>query len=107
MTPGIGPEWNSDNQNEYYYGVSQHESNRSGMRSYDPDSSWNPYLELSANYRFLGDWSVYGAARYTRLSNEITDSPMVDKSERSDLHGDYLHLLIEHERVRRADDRAP
>ncbi len=27
--------------------------------------------------------------------------------ERSDLHGDYLHLLIEHERVRRADDRAP
>jgi outer membrane protein len=80
LTPGIGLEWNSDNQNEYYYGVSQHESNRSGMRSYDPDSSWNPYLELSANYRFLGDWSVYGVARYTRLSNEITDSPMVDKS---------------------------
>lgn len=49
-------------------------------RSYDPDSSWNPYLELSANYRFLGDWSVYGVARYTRLSDEITDSPMVDKS---------------------------
>ncbi len=48
--------------------------------SYDPDSSWNPYLELSANYRFLGDWSVYGVARYTRLSDEITDSPMVDKS---------------------------
>ncbi|EMG2375380.1 MipA/OmpV family protein, partial [Klebsiella pneumoniae] len=31
-------------------------------------------------YRFLGDWSVYGVARYTRLSDEITDSPMVDKS---------------------------
>ena len=80
LTPGIGVEWNSDNQNEYYYGVSKHESNRSGMRSYDPDSSWNPYLELAANYRFLGDWSVYGIARYTRLSDEITDSPMVDKS---------------------------
>lgn len=36
--------------------------------------------ELSANYNFLGDWSVYGTARYTRLSDEITDSPMVDKS---------------------------
>ena len=80
LTPGIGVEWNSDKHNEYYYGVSQHESRRSGMRSYDPDSSWNPYLELSANYRFLGDWSVYGIARYTRLSDEITDSPMVDKS---------------------------
>ncbi|KNB36788.1 MltA-interacting protein MipA, partial [Salmonella enterica subsp. enterica serovar Typhimurium] len=42
--------------------------------------SWNPYLELSANYNFAGNWSVYGTARYTRLSDEITDSPMVDKS---------------------------
>ncbi|EBP9405920.1 MipA/OmpV family protein, partial [Salmonella enterica] len=25
-------------------------------------------------------WNVYGLARYTRLSDEITDSPMVDKS---------------------------
>jgi outer membrane protein len=80
LTPGIGVEWASDNQNEYYYGVSQRESRKSGMRSYDPNSSWNPYLELSANYNFLGDWSVYGTARYTRLSDEITDSPMVDKS---------------------------
>lgn len=80
LTPGIGVEWNSDNQNQYYYGVSKSESKRSGLRSYDPDSSWNPYLELAANYRFAGDWSVYGIARYTRLSSEITDSPMVDKS---------------------------
>ena len=67
LTPGIGVEWNSDNQNEYYYGVSRHESRRSGMRSYDPDSSWNPYLELSANYRFLGDWSVYGVALHASV----------------------------------------
>lgn len=36
--------------------------------------------ELSASCNFLGDWSVYGTARYTRLSDEVTDSPMVDKS---------------------------
>lgn len=80
LTPGIGVQWNSENQNDYYYGVSRHESARSGMRSYDPNSSWNPYLELSANYRFAGNWSVFGTARYTRLSDEITDSPMIDKS---------------------------
>ena len=80
LTPGIGVQWNSENQNQYYYGVSHHESAKSGLRSYDPNSSWNPYLELSANYRFAGSWSVYGTARYTRLSDEITDSPMVDKS---------------------------
>ncbi|VFS81467.1 MltA-interacting protein precursor [Kluyvera cryocrescens] len=60
--------------------MSHHESARSGLRSYDPNSSWNPYLEMSANYRFAGNWSVYGTARYTRLSDEITDSPMIDKS---------------------------
>lgn len=80
LTPGIGVQWNSENQNQYYYGVSHHESAKSGLRSYDPNSSWNPYLELSANYRFAGSWSIYGTARYTRLSDEITDSPMIDKS---------------------------
>lgn len=80
VTPGIGVEWNSDNQNDYYYGVSGAESRRSGLNSYDSDSGWNPYLELTASYRFLSDWSVYGSARYTRLSDEIKDSPMVDKS---------------------------
>lgn len=80
LTPGIGVVWNSDNQNQYYYGVSEKESRRSGLRAYDPDNGWNPYLELTANYRFLGDWSVFGSARYTRLSDEIKDSPMVDKS---------------------------
>lgn len=80
LTPGIGVEWNSENQNEYYYGVSHHESSRSGLRSYDPNSSWSPYLELSANYNFIGNWSAYATARYTHLSDEVTDSPMVDKS---------------------------
>lgn len=46
---------------------------------YNPNDSWSP-TELSASYNFLGDWSVYGTARYTRLSDEVTDSPMVDKS---------------------------
>lgn len=80
VTPGIGVQWNSDNQNEYYYGVSKKESARSGLRSYDPDNSWNPYLELAVSYRLTDSWSVYGLGRYTRLSDEVTDSPMVDKS---------------------------
>ncbi|HBC0040396.1 TPA: MipA/OmpV family protein, partial [Salmonella enterica] len=39
-----------------------------------------PYLEVSANYNFVGSWSVYGTARYSRLSDEVKSSPMVDKS---------------------------
>jgi len=80
VTPGIGVQWNSENQNEYYYGVSGNESRKSGLRSYDPDSGWNPYVELSMSYKLTDDWTVYGVGRYTRLSDEVTDSPMIDKS---------------------------
>lgn len=76
---GIGVEWNSDNQNEYYYGVFWYELCCSGMCSYDLDSSWNLYLELLVNYCFFGDWSVYGVVCYMCLLDEIIDSLMVDK----------------------------
>ncbi len=58
----------------------KNESRKSGLRSYDPDNGWNPYIELSLNYKLTDDWSVYGVGRYTRLSDEVTDSPMVDKT---------------------------
>lgn len=80
LTPGIGAQWNSDNQNEYYYGVSGKESRRTGLKDYDPEEGWNPYVELSASYRLTDSWTVYGTGRYTRVSDEISDSPMVDKS---------------------------
>jgi len=80
LTPGIGVEYTSENYNDYYYGVSRRESNRSGLERYSADDGWNPYLELSASYKFATDWNVYGTGRYARLSDEIKDSPMVDKS---------------------------
>lgn len=43
VTPGIGVQWNSENQNEYYYGVSRKESARSGLRGYNSNDSWSPY----------------------------------------------------------------
>ncbi|EDS3841725.1 MipA/OmpV family protein [Salmonella enterica] len=80
LTPGVGGEWSSKKQNQYYYGVSQKESNRSGMSRYEPKDGWSPYVEISTNYNFTGNWNIYGSARYSRLSDEIADSPMVDRS---------------------------
>jgi outer membrane protein len=80
LTPGIGLEYHSENYTDYYYGVSHKESRRSGLNSYDADDGWNPYLELTASYKFAPDWNVYATGRYNRLSDEVKDSPMVDKS---------------------------
>ncbi|WP_418885081.1 MipA/OmpV family protein [Cronobacter dublinensis] len=80
LIPGIGVEWSSENQNDYYYGVSGKESRRSGLSRYDADDGWAPYAELTATYRLSDSWSVYGSGRYTHLSDEAKDSPMVDRS---------------------------
>ncbi|WPM85857.1 MipA/OmpV family protein [Apirhabdus apintestini] len=80
ITPGIGAVWSSENQNRYYYGVSSHEAARSGMDRYKADSDWNPYVELSVNYKLDKSWSIYGMGRYIRLGDEVKDSPMVDRT---------------------------
>ncbi|WP_034915234.1 MipA/OmpV family protein [Erwinia sp. 9145] len=80
VTPGIGAVYSSENQNDYYYGVSKRESRRSGLASYDADDSWNPYLELTTIYAINESWNATLAGRYTRLSDEVKDSPMVDQS---------------------------
>ncbi|MBJ3592926.1 MipA/OmpV family protein [Salmonella enterica subsp. enterica serovar Saintpaul] len=80
ITPAIGFKWNSKNQSDYYYGVSRYESKRSGITAYKPDANINPYAELSVGYEFLTNWNVYGVGRWTRLSDEITDSPIVEDS---------------------------
>jgi outer membrane protein len=80
LVPGAGVSWSSKNQNKYYYGISENESRRSGLDSYTPSDSWAPYVELSANYKINKDWDAFFVGRYVQLSDEVKDSPMVDKS---------------------------
>ncbi|GKW15157.1 MltA-interacting protein MipA [Pectobacterium carotovorum subsp. carotovorum] len=80
ITPGIGASWFSENMNQYYYGVSAQESARSGFNQYSPGDGWAPYLELSAGYKINDSWSAWAVGRYTRLSDEMKDSPIVDSN---------------------------
>jgi len=80
VVPGVGVMWNSANQNKYYYGISSSESRRSGLDSYKPGDSFNPYVEVSARYSFAPQWQAFFTGRYIRLADEVKDSPMVDKS---------------------------
>ncbi|WJY17109.1 MipA/OmpV family protein [Pectobacteriaceae bacterium CE90] len=80
MTPSVGVTWDSKNQNRYYYGVSDSESARSGLSSYNPNDSWSPYVELLANYKISQKWNAWVTSRYTHLANEVKNSPIVDKN---------------------------
>ncbi|XPE61718.1 MipA/OmpV family protein [Shigella flexneri] len=79
VTPGIGVQWSSENQTEYYYGVSRRESLAAVCvaitRTTAGALTWSsaPATTSSAMER-LRYRALY------RLSDEVTDSPMVDKS---------------------------
>lgn len=77
--PEIGLQWNNQNYNEYYYGVSQTESNRTGITVYQPNDSIHPYFQISGSYQINPHWSVFANQYLEYLSDEQKQSPLVDK----------------------------
>ncbi|MGL6017614.1 MAG: MipA/OmpV family protein [Gibbsiella quercinecans] len=79
LVPKVGVRWDSKDQNKYYFGVSQRESQRSGLAAYDPQDSFTPYAELALRYHVTPAWTTFVSARYEALPDEVKNSPMVDK----------------------------
>lgn len=76
--PSVGFEYNDADYNEYYYGVSDAESAKTGVEAYTSNSSLSPYINISANYDFNERWAGFANQSLSYLSNEQYDSPMVD-----------------------------
>lgn len=81
LTPGIGIEWNSETKTNTIM-VYRVMNPLAAACAATIQIAVGARTELSANYNFIGNWSAYATARYTHLSDEVTDSPMVDKSGR-------------------------
>lgn len=80
LSSSAGIVWSNAKQNQYYYGISKKESNRSGLERYKPGSSWDPYIAIDATYNISSHWLATSGVRYTFLSSEVKDSPLVDKN---------------------------
>ena len=76
----IGGQYNSAKHNNYYFGVTQEESLKSGIKSYKADGSIELSLGLGTMYDFTDKLHLLASAQFTLLSDEITDSPMLDAS---------------------------
>jgi len=76
--PSIGFEYYDDDYNEYYYGVSDKESAKTGVAAYKSNSSLNPYINISANYDINERFAGFFNQSLSYLPNEQYDSPMVD-----------------------------
>lgn len=78
LYPELGLTWYNDKYNDYYFGVSEKESLRSGLARYQADAGVSPYFNISANYAFTPHWSGFISQHLEWLSDEQTDSPLVD-----------------------------
>lgn len=78
LYPSVGVEWANDTYNDYYFGVSEKESIKTGIKQYDADSSISPYINLNATYDINKDWMLSLGQRVGYLADEQADSPMVD-----------------------------
>ncbi len=77
--PSAGLEWVNSNYNEYYYGISQKEANKTSLDAYKPGSSISPYLSVNGIYDINKDWDLFLGQSVKFLADEQRDSPMVDE----------------------------
>lgn len=85
LVPTAGLQWTDVNYNDYYYGVKPSEARQSGFSAYEPTGSVSPYAGLTARLSFSEHVSGFASARAIFLHQEISDSPMVDSSEKYSL----------------------
>jgi outer membrane protein len=80
----MGASYLDQNYGNAFYGVGVGEANAE-RESYNLDESWSPYVEVSAIVP-INDATVFVAGfRHEQLSDEISNSPLVDADERTTL----------------------
>lgn len=80
VAPGAGLVWRSANYNDYYFGVRESEAT-ADRSAYDPGSSIELLARVFGRYEFNERWSLLGSLRMEFLSEEVQDSPIVDKRQ--------------------------
>jgi len=78
LTPSYELVYQSQEYNDYYYGVSPLEANLF-RPEYTPDESLNHVLKLRYGFRLAERWLLSGSVDYEILDDTIVDSPIVGR----------------------------
>ncbi|MFT5483695.1 MAG: outer membrane protein [Halieaceae bacterium] len=76
FVPSLGFTWKSNRTANYFYGVREDESS-SELPAYQTRSATNPFVRLSASYRFNEHWRLVSVLQYEHLDSSISNSPSV------------------------------
>ncbi len=77
--PELGLQWNDAKYNQYYFGVSKAEAERSHLPEFTPHNSIHPYASLNVNYKVNKHWNAFAGLDVAFLSDEQRESPMTDR----------------------------
>lgn len=89
--PALGAYWASDRYNDYYYGVSKHQSRKSGLGRYEAKGGFSPYAGLTVDYSITDNWDVFCNGEMIFLSDEIQDSTMVDSARTQSVTAGFMY----------------
>lgn len=79
-------EWMSSNYVNYVYGIRGDQIDESkGRFAYQPGSSLNYLLGLTAQFELNKNWNMFGTYHYKFLDSNIEDSPLVETDNTSGL----------------------
>ena len=80
LTPSLGLQWSDAKYNAYYYGVSDKESRKSGLKAYAPGPGIAPAAGLTIDYSLTDAWEIFCGGELVFLDNAVRDSPMVGRT---------------------------
>lgn len=80
IVPEVGFNWANKKHNNYYYGISESESQRSGLAAYSAKSTFTPYISVTGYYTINQHFTTYLGARVDRLTGDVKKSPMIAHS---------------------------
>ncbi len=87
--------WGSDDFNDYTFGVSRFDAQRSGLPRYSADAGFYQTGLLGAvDYDLTEAWRLSVIGRYTRLVGDAEDSPIVDGRDAQGSANQFLAGLI-------------
>lgn len=79
LVPGFGMRWQNRAFNNYYFGISERESQRSGMQQYRAKSGVTSYISLASYYAISNNWQLFLMGFNEQVSDTVKNSPMTDR----------------------------
>ena len=90
ILPSISFEYFGQNITDYYFGIDTSEASVN-RPEYSPGSAWGSGFRVYMERPINDHWSVISMLRYIHVSNEISNSPIVNS--RSESYSAHLGVL--------------